>query len=143
MWKTLALALLAAGCGTTSEAAPTAKAQSTGTPQLQTLCVQTMTRLRTCTDDYIPRLVDARARLDKPAGIAAKVAADRDGVIVQAKAEWAQDSTDEGIAQMCQHMVAAGADPGDAEATQACQTQPDCVGFDNCIAPIFEKHLSK
>ena len=56
------------------------------------LCVAFITHARTCTDQYIPALVDARAAADMPAGIKAEVAKDRDGVIAQAKQEWATDS---------------------------------------------------
>src|SRR4051794_5500024 len=89
----LALAPLAAACGTSSEAAPPAtgvKAATAVSPNHQT-CVQVFQRARTCTDDYIPALVDARAKLDLPAGIKAEVASDRAGVIAQAKTEWASD----------------------------------------------------
>ena len=84
----LALSSFAAAC-TSSDAAPapqdpatTAKpAAAPSEAELHALCVEVMTRMRTCTDQYIPSLVDARARADKPAGIAAEVAKDRDAVI--------------------------------------------------------------
>ena len=102
----LALAPLAAACGTTSAAAPAPKAQkASSTGDAQTLCVEAMTRNRTCTDDFIPALVDARARHDMPPGIADAVKQDRNAVIAKAKEEWATDSTDESIARNCQAMV--------------------------------------
>jgi len=104
------------------------------------LCVAAMTRARACTDVYIPALVDTRARLDKPAGIAAEVAADRDGVIAAAKQEWASDSTDSGIAAMCQHMTANVSDQDRAESS-ACLEQQDCGAFTSCLTPVFARHL--
>ena len=56
---------------------------------------------RTCTDQFIPALVDARAAADVPAGIKQAVASDRDGTIAQAKTEWATDSTDANFEKMC------------------------------------------
>ena len=78
----LALAPLATGCGTSDAAAAptgtpaTAQAQL-GAPDVQQTCVSMMQRSRTCTSVYIPALVDERARLDQPPGIAAEVAAMR------------------------------------------------------------------
>jgi hypothetical protein len=106
----------------------------------QELCVAAMTRARACTDTYIPALVDIRARLDKPAGIAAEVAADRDGVIAAAKKEWANDSTDSGIAVMCQHLTANLSDQDRADGT-TCLEQQDCAAFTTCLTPVFERHL--
>ena len=104
----LPLSLLVYTACASSEAAPsqTAKAQpASSTGDYQSVCVDSMTRNRTCTDDYIPALVDSRARMDKPAGIAEAVKTDRAGVIAKAKEEWASDSTDENIARNCQAMT--------------------------------------
>jgi hypothetical protein len=107
------------------------------------VCVAVFTRARTCTDQYIPALVDARARHDKPAGIAAEVRADRDGVIAAGKQEWASDSTDEALRANCQRIVAtlSDADRADAPVAQGCMAQTDCAAFTACITPVFEKHL--
>ena len=143
----LALAPLAAACGTTSDAAPTqqtAKAQASSTSNDQQLCVEMFTRSRTCTDDYIPALVDSRAKLDNPPGIAGRVKADRAGVIAEAKQEWVSDSTDASIAANCQHLVAGMAgDRSDVDTVHGCLAQPDCAAFATCITPVFEKHTAK
>src|SRR3954467_11758301 len=100
MTRLAILALLvssAAACGTTSEAAPAAKAK----PSDHDVCVSVFQKQRSCTDQFIPALVDLRAKHDNPAGIAAKVKADRAGVIKEAKAEWANDSKDAAIDQTC------------------------------------------
>ncbi len=103
-------------------------------------CTDVLVRARTCTDQYIPMLVDLRAKLDHPAGIAEAVKADRDGVIAQAKAEWANDSTDASIARTCAQNPGL---PGDAETAASCLAKTDCAAFTACIAPLFENHLAK
>jgi hypothetical protein len=144
-----ALCSLAAACGTTSDAAPTAPAapaatQTTNPQALQQQCVATMTRTRTCADQYIPALVDARARLDRPSGIADAVKRDRDGVIAQARSEWTKESTDAAIAERCQAILghATPETQADAGEAQRCVAQPDCGAFVACVLPIFEKHLA-
>lgn len=143
----LGLSVGAAACGTTEAApAPTAKAQpATAAAEAQTTCVEVFTRNRTCTDDYIPALVDARARHDKPPGIAEAVKADRNAVIAEAKGEWADDSKDEAIAQTCQKMTEQidRVEPGDLEAARGCLAKADCASFVACVTPIFEKQFSK
>src|SRR5512140_1832326 len=143
----LALAPLAAACGTTSDAAPppaTVKTQA-ATPDRHALCVQVFTRARACTDDYIPALVDTRARLDTPTGIAAQVAADRAGVIAQAKTEWATDSTDASIDSTCTRAEAAmsGVDASEEATAHDCLAKADCAAYTACIMPSFEKHLHR
>ena len=120
------LSLLAPACGPSNAAAPaptaprTAQAGSTG--DAKAVCVEVFSRNRTCTDQYIPALVDLRAKHDQPAGIAAEVAADRNGVIAQAKTEWATDSQPAAIDATCTR-IAAGltdADRANLGSTQAC-----------------------
>ena len=109
------------------------------------LCVQLFERNRTCSDVYIPALVDARARNDAPAGIAAQVAADRDGVIAQARAEWANDSTDAAIDATCTAIVEhlSQADLDDVGTARSCLAQTECTAYTTCSMPIFEKHFTK
>lgn len=147
---TLVLPLAIAACGTT-EAAPAQpvsppKAQrASSDADIQQLCVEVFTRNRTCTDTYIPALVDARARHDKPPGIADQVKADRDGVIAQAKAEWATDSTDEAIQTVCGRIVGSLTDDdrGDLPQARDCLAQSDCGAYTTCIMPQFEKRFAK
>jgi hypothetical protein len=145
MLKLLALVLLpfAIACGTTSDAAPPVQKASTADPH--TTCVQVMTRARACTDQYIPALVDLRAKYDQPPGVADKIKADRDGIIAQAKEEWAVDSTDANIAQMCTKMVAdmSDADRADATAAQSCLADQECAGFTSCVMPHIERRFAK
>jgi hypothetical protein len=133
----LALSTLAACEGAEAKPAPTSTAQKASTPANpdHDLCVAIMTHSRTCTDQYIPALVDARAQVDHPAGIKAEVAKDRDGVIAQAKQEWSTDSLDPNIEKMCSQPMP-GADAMRADAT-ACQAKTDCGEFSACIVPIM------
>ena len=141
---TLAAAVSAAACGSTSDAAPaptTARAQASD-PSAS--CVEVMTRNRTCTDDYIPALVDARARHDVPAGITDAVKADRAAVIAEALGEWAEDSKDAAITAMCERMAASGrASPVDVETAQACLAQAACGPYVACVIPVFEKQFQQ
>jgi hypothetical protein len=138
-----ALALAAAGCETHDAAAapPAAPHQATTAPDDHQLCVQMQTRARACTDTYIPALVDARAALDHPAGIADAVKQDRDGVIKQAMAEWANDSTDAAIEAHCAGPFPG--DPSDRDTAQGCLAQADCTGFTSCGIPLVAKYFAK
>lgn len=112
-------------------AAPaTAAPQTAAAPDA---CKALMTHARTCTDAFIPALVDARARHDAPAGIAQQVASDRAGVIAQAKQEWAGDSTDDAIAKTCANAAAVEAPD--------CSAAADCDAFVSCALPSFEARL--
>ena len=153
-----ALASAAAACGTTSDAAPGQQPTSPQagpppvpttptTPQaaahgdLQNRCTGVFARMRTCSDQYVPALVDVRVRLDRPPGIAAQAASDRAGVIAQATQEWRKDSTDQAIAATCQHMVAEPPAKEDLDRAGACLAQHDCSAFVSCMTPIFEAHM--
>jgi hypothetical protein len=139
MSRYLALVLFAAACGTTSDAAPATKQSTSPAPDA---CIQVMTKNRTCTEEFIPALVDSRAKLDTPAGIKDQVAKDRDGVIAKAKVEWAEDSKDENIAKMCAHMPA-DLSAANLDAAKACLAKDACGEYVACITPVFEKHLAK
>jgi hypothetical protein len=133
----IALLSLLAACGSTSDAAPAHPAATSASPH--EVCVQMFQRQRSCTDQFIPALVDARARLDMPAGIAAQVKADRAGVIAQANTEWASDSTDAAIEQTCTRIT----DDPDVPTAQSCLAKAGCDPFVSCIVPVLEKHLHK
>jgi hypothetical protein len=142
------LAALAGGCGTSDAAAPApaapARSQPASTGDARALCVQVFAHNRTCTAQYIPALVDLRARYDVPAGIAAEVAADRGAVIAQANQEWAVDSTDAAIDVTCASVAASTSiDPADAAGAQACLALADCAAYTTCIMPYFEKRFAK
>ncbi len=132
------LAVAAAACGTTANADPKAKAAPTD----HDVCVSVFQKQRSCTDQFIPALVDLRAKLDNPPGIAAKVKADRSAVITEAKKEWANDSKDAAIAQTCTKLVATP-DKDMVATAQGCLAKSACDAFVSCIMPVIEKHLHK
>jgi hypothetical protein len=139
-----ALAPLVAACGTASEASPAkpAAAQPASTGDFQTACMSVMQRNRTCTAEFLPALVDMRARKDMPPGIAAAVAKDRAGVIAHAKDEWAADSTDEAFARQCQ-MLTEHATPENAAAGQACMAKDTCGDYVPCIIAVIDNTMHK
>ncbi len=131
-------------CGSVEAApAPTSKPQPASTGTDQQACVESFARSRSCTDQYIPALVDTRAKYDSPAGIGLEVKADRTAVIERAKAEWTNDSRDDAIANTCQRMMAAPDAHADAETARGCLAEADCGAYVTCVMAIFEKHLRK
>lgn len=137
--KKLASCLLLVACG---KSTPTNVPKKV-TSDPKSLCVAVMQRARECTNDYIPVLVDTRAKHDVPPGIAEAVKNDRDAVIAEAKQEWATDSQDPNIEAMCDHMAAELNDPSDQAAANDCLGKQECVGFSTCVMPLFEKHMNK
>ena len=142
----LALASFA-GCKKSEEAkaAPAAKVQAQAGGDTKALCVELFTRARTCTNEYIPALVDARAKYDKPPGIADAVKNDRNAVIQEALGEWKNDSTDASISATCDKVGAelASAPQSDVDAARACLAKPDCAAYTTCVMPLFEKRFAK
>ncbi len=122
-----------------------AEARSANNPDAKAVCVDVFTRNRTCTAQYIPALVDLRAKYDQPPGIAAEVAAGRASVISQANAEWAVDSTPEAIDATCTK-IAGSLPPGgqaDFDGVQSCLAIGDCAAYTACVMPYFEKRFAK
>jgi hypothetical protein len=146
-----ALALLAPACGTSDAAAPApvtpaqAQAQPASTGDAKAVCVELFTHNRTCTAQYIPALVDLRAKHDVPAGIAAEVAANRAQVIAQANGEWAADSQPAAIDATCTQLAGSlgAGDQADIASVQACLSIQDCDAYTACVMPYFEKRFAK
>jgi hypothetical protein len=143
------LALLIPACSASEAAAPPpsspAKAQPANAGNGKAVCVELFTRNRTCTAQYIPALVDLRAKYDVPAGITAEVAANRDAVIAIANEEWAVDSTDAAIDATCTKITAnlTAADQAEFAPIQACLANQDCGAYTTCVMPYFEKRFTK
>ena len=134
-------------CGA-SEPKPAPAAQDVPTPDVKPsaekyegydTCVEVFRRQRECTDTFIPALVDARVRSDKPAGIAAKdKEVGRDALVAGAMDEWKTDSTDQAIDQTCTNITndeQAGA-PELVERAKACLEENDCSAFSACAVDI-------
>lgn len=122
----------------------TGSTATTSTEGGKAACVEVMTKSRECTNEFIPALVDIRAKYNNPEGVAEAVKTDRDKVISQALTEWAVDSKDDAIVRTCEKM-AAEAPATDAEAATAkeCIAKVDCAGYVACIMPQFEKRFAK
>jgi hypothetical protein len=136
-------------CGSSSSSAEPARsaeerapnAQPTAAADPKASCVAVLQRMRTCTDQFIPALVDLRIRYDRPAGIAAAAEAKgRDALVAGALKEWSVDSSDEHIAELCgdidkkmtpalQELVNAG---------HGCLGQQTCDAAVACVIPLIE-----
>ena len=150
MTRSFALALaviVTPACGA-SEPRSTSAPEEVPAPQVKSssekyegydTCVEAFRRQRECTDDYIPALVDARVRADKPAGIAAKdKEIGRDALAGLALDEWKGESTDEAIDRMCTEITddeAAGA-PELVQQAEACLAESECAAFSACAVDI-------
>jgi hypothetical protein len=132
-----------AGCNShDAKAQPTAKpVAAESSPAATNTCIKVFTKARECTSDYIPALVDSRARHDVPAGIAEAVKKDRAAVIAEAMKEWETDSTDASIAATCDKI--GGEVEAEAGTANACLAKADCAGFTACVMPLFEKRFAK
>jgi hypothetical protein len=122
-----------------------AAAADTETPESKSSCVEIFVRQRDCTDDFIPALVDARIRLDVPAGIAARATDEgRDTLIAEAMGEWANDSQDAAIDATCEKITASV--PAETlepmlTASASCLEESECSAFATCIVPVIEGQL--
>ena len=143
-----ALAACAAGNETVEAPSPAAAnaATSASPDDLRTTCVSTFARQRECTEQFLPALVDARIRVDKPAGIAARAQqpGGRDSLLAEAHTEWAEDSKPEAAAATCDQIV--GRLPNDAiesalRDAQACLGESSCDPFVRCLEPILARTM--
>jgi hypothetical protein len=104
------------------------------TPAQQASCVTLFERQRTCTESFIPALVDLRVSLDRPKGIAATAKSDgRDALIAAALAEWKTDSTDASIAKTCASMPPGAVTPQ----MNTCLAASSCPAFSQCLVPLM------
>lgn len=104
-------------------------------------CVESMVRARQCTDEFIPALVAARVRLDRPPGIVKSDAEPgRQALIETAKAEWANDSKDEAIASRCDD-IAKQAPTEMVDMVNACMAEPSCATYVQCFVRAIEPTL--
>lgn len=142
----LLLSLLAACGGKSAPATSTTEAPATAADPALDTCKKTFVRQRECTDVFIPALVDLRVKKDMPAGIAAEdKASGREALVTKAKAEWANDSTDDAIAATCDKMMASMGPDMKAQMAQGageCLAKTECAAFVECEMPMIEQHLS-
>lgn len=146
--STLALLFFAsaacAGAESSNDKSSASPALSEAT-QAQALCVQSFQRQRECTEVFLPALVDARVRFNKPDGIAEMDKKEgRAALVAQAREEWKTDSTDEVIADTCTGMVEHGALNDEmGAAVKTCLAAASCDEFVPCQVKIIEAHLSR
>lgn len=127
---------------TTTQPTSGGSTSTTSAGGAEAVCVEVMTKNRTCTTEFIPALVDVRAKHNNPEGIADAVKKDRAAVVSQAMTEWAVDSKDDAIARTCPQMANAMPD-ADVAASKDCLAQADCTAYVGCIMPQFEKRFAK
>jgi hypothetical protein len=113
-------------------------ASATAAGPEKTACVQVFERQRTCTDAFIPALVDARRSVDRPAGIAQ---VDRAELLTQALAEWKDDSKDEAIDATCTKLVLTSKGAATSQMAQSCLQLSDCGAFVQCVVPLIKPNL--
>ncbi len=132
----LAMSALVACAGADAQPSPAAPKPTTAATATSDhdLCVALMQHARTCTDQYIPALVAARAAADKPAGIKEEYAKDSAAIVAQAKTEWASDSTDANLEAMCSRPLP----HADEQRTIAveCQAKTDCNELATCLVGL-------
>lgn len=132
-------------CGSASKPADTTPAAKPAGDDLTATCVAVFERQRTCTDEFIPALVDLRIRLDVPPGIAEAASSEgRDALVAQAMEEWKADSTDEAIAQTCSESLNAPPEAQERmkQTANECLATDGCDAFVTCILPVLEQHLA-
>lgn len=138
--------LAACGGSGAEQGKETTPGQSAG-GDMGAVCRDSFARQRTCTDDFIPALVDTRIELDLPAGIAAegKKEGGRDALIAKAKEEWSSDSEPTAVAAQCKDMSEKMPAEHKAELMDAqtkCLASADCKSYVECVTPITKKMLS-
>jgi len=140
--------LSACGGAGADQGKETTPGQTAAGGDMEAVCRDSFARQRTCTDDFIPALVDARIELDLPAGIAAegKKEGGRDALIAKAKEEWSKDSEPATVAEHCKDM--AGKMPAEhktqvSAALSQCLASSDCGSYVKCVMPTMKKVLSE
>jgi hypothetical protein len=142
-----AFLLAAAACGGTSPAAekpaPAPQPAARSTADLAPMCKHIFARKATCTDDYLPLLVDLRVELNLPPGIADEVKSKgRDAVLALARTELARDTEPDKVAALCEHAATNAMNAPPERVDQllqqggACEAAADCKAFAVCAVAI-------
>ncbi|MCA9675884.1 MAG: hypothetical protein H6709_06205 [Kofleriaceae bacterium] len=136
----------ATACGGAEPTATThqpAAAAAEGDPHA--VCVRAFQRQRACTDEFIPALVDARVRLDRPPGIADQDRElGRDQLVAMALEEWHTDSTDDAIEASCTSLQDAMPPDQQRQMTEQvgrCLDADACASFVDCLIPVVTSQL--
>ncbi len=139
--------LVACGGAGAEQGKETTPGQTAAGGDSEAMCREMFARERTCTDDYIPALVDVRIEMDLPAGIAAegKKEGGRDALIKQAKEEWSTDSAPDAVAARCKEGQGKVPEEQKAElmaANAKCVPITECKAYVECVIPITKKLIS-
>ncbi len=129
------------GCSASEQpnAAPSASAQplSAAADASYAQCLALRNRERSCTQQYIPALVDARIEMDRPQGIAAQAKTEgRDSLIAQAFKEWEVDSVN--AEEFCRGQLSRLPSPAVEvflKGAGACIERSSCTQFVSCWVP--------
>jgi len=140
--RRLALSLAVSALAVVAVLASRPAAATSATPAKEA-CVKTFQRQRTCTDAFIPALVDARVSVNKPKGIAEEAAkpGGRDALIKQALEEWKTDSTDTAIDATCTRIASSPRGPAVSAMAAQCAAAADCAAFVQCVVPLMKPSL--
>jgi hypothetical protein len=138
----VALIVAVAACGGSSKepAKPASPPAARTADDVVPMCKRHWAHKVTCTDDYLPALLDLRVELNKPAGIGDEVKTQgRDAMLATARTEFARDSEPAKVEELC-GMMATKMPPErvDQVLDQAdkCEAAADCKAFATCAVAI-------
>jgi hypothetical protein len=144
---TLSVLFAAASCLDAAPDEPATNAANAAQPlsaptstSTDAVCRALMRRERTCSDSFIPALVQARVESDNPAGITTEDrAVGREALVKQAFGEWASDSQDASIDALCEQIAQSISPQNDTElrtSASACLARVECDEFVACAVPL-------
>jgi hypothetical protein len=133
--RTLVLFLLVACASSSSGPAAPPPADPTRT------CEDVLRKMRTCSAEFIPALVDLRIQYDRPPGIKSLAEQNgRDALVEGARKEWETDSSDENIVKLCVKMKDESSPEMQelVEAGKKCLEHQACDAAVACVIPLIE-----
>lgn len=137
--------LLTAACGHSSSA-PAAKPAAGTAADLGPMCQAYYVRQRSCVDDYLSALIDLRAELDMPKGVAAEVkSVGKPALVEKARVEWTSDTEQPKVDAICDAM--ATRTPADQverllKQGDTCAATPDCKAFAKCAVETERSYIA-
>lgn len=110
------------------------------------MCQRYYVRERTCRDEFLSALIDARSDLDMPPGIADEVKTKgHDAVVALARPEWEQDSQPPRINAICTAIATRtpAAQVGRLLAEgDTCAATTDCTAFATCAVAAQRSYIA-
>ncbi|MBI4701675.1 MAG: hypothetical protein HY744_11045 [Deltaproteobacteria bacterium] len=115
------------------------KADAERQAQATAACTSMMDKAVSCKDPFVEMLVDLRAELDFPKGIAKRAKSfEKPKLLADAKKELATDFADPKRTETCGAMAKKIAQ-ADIDAVKACVAKADCKEFAACLKPTQKK----